>query len=93
MMACCSGLRREYGVMMTCTWLFSAAGYYRYDEGFTPHFEGVEQYTGQLIHPQKWPENLDYSGKRVLVIGSGATAVADGLASAAHAAASTPAVV
>ena len=60
---------------MTCTWLFSAAGYYRYDEGFTPHFEGVEQYTGQLIHPQKWPENLDYSGKRVLVIGSGATAV------------------
>lgn len=60
---------------MTCKWLFSAAGYYRYDEGFTPRFEGVEQYAGQLIHPQHWPENLDYTGKRVLVIGSGATAV------------------
>ncbi|MBW7013252.1 NAD(P)/FAD-dependent oxidoreductase [Pseudomonas sp. N040] len=60
---------------MTCNWLFSAAGYYRYDAGFTPHFEGVEQFQGQLIHPQHWPENLDYRGKRVLVIGSGATAV------------------
>lgn len=60
---------------MTCNWLFSAAGYYRYDEGFTPHFAGIEQYQGQLVHPQHWPENLDYRGKRVLVIGSGATAV------------------
>ncbi|MFZ5957827.1 flavin-containing monooxygenase [Pseudomonas knackmussii] len=60
---------------LTCTWLFSAAGYYRYDEGFTPRFEGIEQYAGQVIHPQQWPEDLDYSGKRVLVIGSGATAV------------------
>ena len=61
--------------LITCSWLFSAAGYYRYDEGFTPHFAGVEQYHGQLIHPQHWPEDLDYRGKRVLVIGSGATAV------------------
>lgn len=61
--------------LITCNWLFSAAGYYRYDEGFTPHFDGVEQYQGQLVHPQHWPEDLDYSGKRVLVIGSGATAV------------------
>ena len=60
---------------MTCTWLFSAAGYYRYDEGFTPRFEGIEQYAGLVIHPQHWPEDLDYNGKRVLVIGSGATAV------------------
>jgi cation diffusion facilitator CzcD-associated flavoprotein CzcO len=60
---------------MTCNWLFSAAGYYRYDEGFTPQFDGVEQFQGQLVHPQHWPEDLDYSGKRVLVIGSGATAV------------------
>ncbi len=61
--------------LVTCTWLFSAGGYYRYDQGFTPEFAGVAQYRGTLIHPQHWPERLDYSGKRVLVIGSGATAV------------------
>jgi monooxygenase len=60
---------------ITCSWLFAATGYYNYEEGFTPHFEGIEQYQGQLIHPQHWPQDLDYSGKRVLVIGSGATAV------------------
>lgn len=60
---------------MTCKWLFSCAGYYRYDEGFTPRFEGIERFAGQVIHPQHWPENLDYRGKRVVVIGSGATAV------------------
>lgn len=60
---------------LTCNWLFSAAGYYRYDEGYTPHFEGVEQFKGQVIHPQHWPEDLDTRGKRVVVIGSGATAV------------------
>lgn len=58
-----------------CRWLFSAGGYYRYDQGFTPRFEGTEQFKGQIIHPQHWPENLDYAGKRVVVIGSGATAV------------------
>ncbi|MFC4863348.1 flavin-containing monooxygenase [Pseudomonas sp. MAHUQ-62] len=56
-------------------WLFSAGGYYRYDQGFAPAFEGVERFRGQVIHPQHWPEDLDYSGKRVVVIGSGATAV------------------
>ncbi|MDH4559732.1 NAD(P)/FAD-dependent oxidoreductase [Pseudomonas sp. BN411] len=61
--------------VVPCRWLFSAGGYYRYDQGFTPNFEGAERFRGQLIHPQHWPENLDYSGKRVLVIGSGATAV------------------
>src|SRR4051812_12561946 len=60
---------------MTARWLFCAGGYYRYDEGYTPHFEGVERFGGQMIHPQHWPEDLDYAGKRVVVIGSGATAV------------------
>jgi monooxygenase len=60
---------------LTCSWLFSAGGYYRYDEGYTPHFEGRERFRGEIVHPQLWPEDLDHSGKRVLVIGSGATAV------------------
>jgi cation diffusion facilitator CzcD-associated flavoprotein CzcO len=60
---------------VTCRWLFSASGYYRYDEGFTPHFEGRDRFTGPIVHPQHWPADLDYSGKRVVIIGSGATAV------------------
>jgi len=56
-------------------WIFSAAGYYRYDEGYRPRFPGEERFRGQIVHPQHWPEELDYSGKRVVVIGSGATAV------------------
>jgi monooxygenase len=60
---------------LTCSWLFCAGGYYRYDVGFTPQFEGRERFRGQIVHPQHWPEDLDYAGKRVLVIGSGATAV------------------
>ncbi|WP_250655462.1 flavin-containing monooxygenase [Alkalimarinus coralli] len=60
---------------MTCNWLFSAAGYYRYDHGYTPDFEGVERFGGAVVHPQQWPEDLDYQDKQVLVIGSGATAV------------------
>jgi monooxygenase len=60
---------------VTCRWLFCAAGYYRYDEGFTPHFAGRERFRGPVVHPQRWPEDLDYAGKRVVVIGSGATAV------------------
>jgi monooxygenase len=62
-------------VHITCGWLFCASGYYRYDEGYTPEFGGTERFQGQIIHPQHWPENLDYAGKRVVVIGSGATAV------------------
>ncbi|HEX6390415.1 MAG TPA: NAD(P)/FAD-dependent oxidoreductase [Solirubrobacteraceae bacterium] len=62
-------------VAFTCAFLFSCGGYYRYDEGFTPHFEGVERFPGPIVHPQHWPEDLDYAGKRVVVIGSGATAV------------------
>jgi cation diffusion facilitator CzcD-associated flavoprotein CzcO len=58
----------------TCRWLFSASGYYRYDEGFTPQFEGRGDFEGTVIHPQHWPQDLDYDGKRIVVIGSGATA-------------------
>lgn len=60
---------------LTCSWLFCAGGYYRYDQGFTPHFEGRERFQGTIVHPQSWPEDLDHTGKRVVVIGSGATAV------------------
>lgn len=55
--------------------LLGCTGYYNYDEGFKPKFEGEKSFKGQIIHPQQWPENLDYTGKRVIVIGSGATAV------------------
>jgi monooxygenase len=55
--------------------LLGATGYYNYDQGFLPHFPGEERFQGQRIHPQHWPENLDYRGKKVVVIGSGATAV------------------
>jgi monooxygenase len=62
-------------VTFTCNFLFSCAGYYRYEDGYTPEFSGSADFAGQIIHPQKWPDNLDYAGKRVVVIGSGATAV------------------
>lgn len=55
--------------------VLSCAGYYRYDKGHDPHFEGREDFKGDIIHPQFWPEGYDYAGKRVAVIGSGATAV------------------
>jgi monooxygenase len=60
---------------LRCNVLLMCSGYYRYDEGYTPHFEGREQFAGEIVHPQFWPEDLDYAGKRVVVIGSGATAV------------------
>ena len=60
---------------VTCNVLFSAAGYYDYAGGHSPHFEGREDFGGLVVHPQAWPEDLDYTGKRVVVIGSGATAV------------------
>ena len=62
-------------VELTCNFVYGATGYYRYDEGFTPEFEGTERFEGTIVHPQFWPEDLDYTGKRVVVIGSGATAV------------------
>jgi cation diffusion facilitator CzcD-associated flavoprotein CzcO len=60
---------------LTASWIFGATGYYDYDAGFTPHFEGRDRFRGDIVHPQHWPEGFDYTGKKVLVIGSGATAV------------------
>ncbi len=62
-------------VEITASFLFAASGYYNYDEGFTPEFAGSEDFAGTIIHPQHWPEDLDYAGKKIVVIGSGATAV------------------
>ncbi|HEU4363317.1 MAG TPA: NAD(P)/FAD-dependent oxidoreductase, partial [Mycobacterium sp.] len=59
----------------TARFLFSGTGYYDHDAGYTPEFAGIQDFTGRVIHPQHWPADLDYSGKRVVVIGSGATAV------------------
>lgn len=60
---------------MECSFLLGCTGYYNYEAGYTPEFKGRERFQGQIIHPQHWPEDLDYTGKRVVVIGSGATAV------------------
>lgn len=62
-------------VQLTCNFLYLCTGYYDYESGYTPQWPGVERFRGTIVHPQKWPEDLDYSGKRVVVIGSGATAV------------------
>lgn len=62
-------------IQISANWLFCAGGYYRYDQGYTPQFPGRERFTGQVVHPQHWPQDLDYTGKKVVVIGSGATAV------------------
>ena len=62
-------------VQLTCKFLFLCTGYYDYANGYTPEWPGLEQYRGTIVHPQKWPRDLDYSGKRIVVIGSGATAV------------------
>ena len=60
---------------MTCRVLWSCMGYYRYDEGYTPAFDNLSGFGGRVIHPQHWPEDLDYAGKKIVVIGSGATAI------------------
>ena len=60
---------------MHCNFLYSCTGYYSYDNPYTPEFAGTDQYQGQLFHAQHWPEGLDYKGKKVVVVGSGATAV------------------
>ena len=59
----------------TSQFIFNASGYYNYDTGYTPEFKGLEDFKGKFIHPQKWDINLDYKNKKVVVIGSGATAV------------------
>jgi cation diffusion facilitator CzcD-associated flavoprotein CzcO len=62
-------------VRFTCQWLHMCSGYYNYAEGHDPDFPGKESFRGRIVHPQFWPEDLDYKGKKVVVIGSGATAV------------------
>jgi monooxygenase len=62
-------------VELTATWLFCAGGYYNYESGYVPELPGIDRFEGTIIHPQFWPEDLDYEGKRVVVIGSGATAM------------------
>jgi cation diffusion facilitator CzcD-associated flavoprotein CzcO len=62
-------------VTQTASFLYLCSGYYNYDQGYQPDFPGIESFQGQVIHPQFWPEDLDYDGKEVVVIGSGATAV------------------
>ena len=62
-------------VEYTCDFLYGCTGYYRYEAGYEPGFPGAEGFRGEFVHPQHWPEDLDYAGKQVVVIGSGATAV------------------
>jgi monooxygenase len=66
---------KEGVVKFTCNFLYTCTGYYDYENGYTPEWEGFGRYRGLIVHPQKWPRDLDYEGKRVVVIGSGATAV------------------
>ncbi|HSO40147.1 MAG TPA: NAD(P)/FAD-dependent oxidoreductase, partial [Labilithrix sp.] len=65
----------EQIVQLTCRFLLMCSGYYDYAAGYTPEFPGSERFRGRIVHPQKWTEDVDYAGKRVVVIGSGATAV------------------
>ncbi|MGW0736386.1 flavin-containing monooxygenase [Streptomyces sp. NPDC002851] len=62
-------------VRIDCGFFFCCSGYYRYDEGYAPDFPGIENFRGRVVHPQDWPEDLDHAGRRIVVIGSGATAV------------------
>jgi cation diffusion facilitator CzcD-associated flavoprotein CzcO len=66
---------QKTAVTYTCSFLFMCSGYYEYAEGYTPDWAGLARYGGRLVHPQHWPEDLDYAGRRVVIIGSGATAV------------------
>src|SRR5271154_4917295 len=62
-------------VRLDCKFLYMCSGYYSYEKGFSPEFPGMKRFQGQFLHPQKWPGSLDYAGKQIVVIGSGATAV------------------
>jgi monooxygenase len=62
-------------LQISASWIYAGTGYYRYDQGYTPELPGIGHYQGQVVHPQQWPDELDYAGKNVVVIGSGATAV------------------
>ncbi len=62
-------------LQLTCSFLYMCSGYYSYEQGYTPDFDGTTNFKGRIVHPQKWSDDIDYAGKRVVVIGSGATAV------------------
>lgn len=62
-------------VQFSCNFLFMCSGYYSYEQGYTPEFEGLDTFSGEVVHPQHWPDSLDYAGKKVVIIGSGATAM------------------
>jgi cation diffusion facilitator CzcD-associated flavoprotein CzcO len=82
------GVRKDTGeaVRFTTNFLWMCQGYYRHSEGYTPEWEGMESFKGRIVHPQTWPEGLDYKGKKVVMIGSGATAATVAPAIAADAA-------
>lgn len=65
----------DNNIELTCNMLFVCSGYYNYEHGYTPEFPGLDEFSGPVIHPQHWPAALDYAGKRVVIIGSGATAM------------------
>jgi cation diffusion facilitator CzcD-associated flavoprotein CzcO len=67
----CAGIEK----LITCNFIFSCSGYYDYNKGYEPEFPGIENFKGIKIHPQKWTEDLSYENKKIIVIGSGATAV------------------
>jgi cation diffusion facilitator CzcD-associated flavoprotein CzcO len=71
-----NGVRKDTGepVAFTCGFLWMCQGYYRHAEGYTPTWPHMDRFKGAIVHPQTWPADLDYKGKRVVVIGSGATA-------------------
>ena len=62
-------------LFLSCSFLWMCSGYYRYEAGYLPEFPGIDGFKGRVVHPQHWPQDLDYAGKKVVVIGSGATAV------------------
>jgi cation diffusion facilitator CzcD-associated flavoprotein CzcO len=62
-------------VTISCNFIFMCSGYYSYEKGYTPDFDGINEFNGKIMHPQKWDTSIDYSDKEVIVIGSGATAV------------------
>ena len=70
-----SNAKTGESITYTCNFLYMCSGYYSYKSGYTPEFPGIESFSGTVVHPQKWPESLNYAGKRVVVIGSGATAM------------------
>ena len=69
-----TGAQRER-MQLSCNFLYVCTGYYNYEQGYTPDFAGAERFTGRIVHPQQWAGDIDYADKRVVVIGSGATAV------------------